>query len=388
MSIAPRAVARVIRSVLLVVAALLAVSVPASAATWTPYSPPIPAVVTEDAFFGVSCGATTSCTVAGQGYNGLWGALAESGSGTAWAFQTGVTRNPGPKNGLFRGVSCSAATACEAVGSYGTSGGVPAMMAQRQSGTTWTLYNLGIPAGATRAELFGASCRSASWCMAVGNKTVSGVGRPQAMRYNGSAWTDAGATSVSDSTLNGVSCASTTTCVAVGYAGSGPAAQTWNGSTWTATAVPAVPGAYSTANLTGVSCVSATWCLATGSYKNSSGLWRPFADVWNGTAWTTTDGIPWSGNDHSNIEAEAFGISCVSTMECWIVGEGHYGSAITPWGVLWTGTTWAVGLLPTVSGATVATLRSVSCTATNQCAAAGWSLPGGKYAGLTETLTP
>jgi hypothetical protein len=369
----------------LLVAALFVFCAPATAATWTPHTLSNPPGIGQLALFGVSCNVTTSCTTVGQDLNSIWGAHAESGAGGTWTFQAGVTRNPGQKNGILRGASCAAATSCMTVGSYGTSNGVPAMMAQQQSGSSWTLFNLGIPAAASRAELNGVSCPFTTWCMAVGYKLpVFSTNRPLAMVYtSSSSWSDAGAVSTSDAKLHDVSCTSSSSCVAVGFAGSAPIAQKWNGIGWTATAAPPVPGAYSIGTLASVSCVSANWCLATGSYKNSSGLWRPFADVWNGSSWSTTPAIPWGGN----IESQAYGVSCISTSECWIVGEGHLGSSVTPWGVEWSGTTWYIGSPSLASGASGGALRSISCSAPQHCEAAGWSFFGSAYAGLVETVS-
>jgi hypothetical protein len=188
----------------------------------------------------------------------------------------------------------------------------------------------------------------------------------------------------SNATLRGVSCQSSSYCLAVGSTGANPLAEFWNGSTWVALTQPPVPSSYQSAILNGISCVSTTWCLAAGYYKNSSGLGRPFADIWNGSSWATTPGVPWG----ENIEGFAYGVSCVSTSECWVVGNGQSGSLRKPWGALWTGTTWAIGAFPLAPGSEGAYLRGVTCTATNECQAVGSSLFGGEPIGLVETLTP
>jgi hypothetical protein len=367
----------------------------ATAATWSGASLAKPSGLVSTAFFGMSCYSSSACTAVGQADEADWGAFGEAWNGTSWTYQSGITRNPGPKNGGLYGVSCTAATTCMAAGAYGTSGGVPAAMAQSQSGSTWKLWNIGILSGASRTELNDVSCRTSSWCVAVGYKMVSGDDKAIAMGFGGSSWTDMKAIEKSNATLKGVSCVSTSYCVAVGSTGASPLAEVWNGFAWSAPAAqPPVPGSWETAILNAVHCVSEGWCMATGTLKrNESGTsyWRPFADIWNGSTWVTTTGVPWGGNN----EGLAFGISCLSTTECWIVGEGRTGSTLRPWAVRWTGSTWEIQSIPLVSGAEGAQLRDISCFSSSNCKAGGWSLfpkssifeetPKGA---LVETVTP
>lgn len=356
---------------------------PASGATWSAQSVPGPPPTTQTELWGVSCFTDTDCTAVGRSFAGNWGAQAQTWDGSSWSSASGVNWNPGPKNGILRGASCTAITTCVTAGFYGNSGGVPAAMAQSRNGAAWTLWNIGIPVGAGQAELHGVDCSATNSCIAVGYRKNAGDYKPWAMGYNGSSWSNTNAIIVGNAALHGVSCVSSTYCVAVGQAGSGPLAQLWTGSSWLLMSTPPTPSGYSSAILQSVDCVSTTWCLAVGYYKNSSGLWRPYADVWNGATWTSTPAIPWG----ANLGAQAYGVSCVSTSECWVVGDGIW-STTQPWGVLWTGTTWAIGSLPGVPTANAGSLRGVSCTATDRCKAVGWSTFGSTHVGLVESLAP
>jgi len=224
--------------------------------------------------------------------------------------------------------------------------------------------------------------------MAVGWKMIDGDDKPFAKGFNGSTWSETSIPASSNAALKGVSCVSTNYCVAVGSTGSKPLAQVWNGFGWSTPAAQLpVPGSWESAVLNGVHCLSTTWCMATGSLRRNEGgtvRWRPFADIWSGSSWVTTPGVPW-GN---NLEGLAFGISCRSTTECWIVGEGHWNSTLSPWAVRWTGSTWEIQSIPLVSGAEGAQLRDISCYANSSCKAAGWSLVGGVKVALIETVTP
>jgi hypothetical protein len=237
-----------------------------------------------------------------------------------------------------------------------------------------------------------------NWCMSVGWKLEFGDSKPFATRFNTASWPDTFAVTKENAALNSVSCMSEKFCMAVGSTGASPLNEIWNGSSWSAPAAqPPVPGSWESAVLNGVSCVSTTWCMASGSLRrNEAGTvyWRPFADIWNGTSWSVTAGVPWG----ENLEALAYGISCRSTGECWIVGEGHSGSTLRPWAVRWLGREekekekakpWeiqsSIKLVPEAEGAQ---LRDISCYGSVKCKAAGWSLFGGTKEPLVESVTP
>jgi hypothetical protein len=374
----------------------LAIAGTASAATWSTSSLNNPSNVSSSALYGVSCSAASECEAPGQGLystTGTLGAIAQKWNGTSWAPATGVEPNHGQKNGVLWGVNCPTTTMCMNVGSYGSPGGQVAW-SQRDVAGSWTTWNIGVPGGATRSELKDVWCTpEANWCIASGWKLVSGESKAWVVRWNTVEWLNVSATEKLNSTLNGISCASTSYCVAVGSFVQAanlelqPLAEVWNGSAWSVYAPP-VPGSWETAVLNSVQCVSATWCMASGSLRRTEAgtrYWRPFADIWNGSTWTTTTGVPWG----ANLEAFAYGSSCLSTTECWIVGEGHSGSTLRPWAVKWTGSTWeiqsSIGLAP---GAEGSQLRDISCWAASRCKAVGWSLFGGTKEPLAETVTP
>lgn len=387
------------RNMLWFIAVVMLLLVPstASAATWSGSSLPYPSGISQTAFQGISCFSALVCEAPGNATytaSGHGGAFAEKWNGSSWANSTGVVPNPGEKNGILYGVHCPVETMCMNVGSYGTTSAehspkVPAPMAQRDVAGFWTLWKIPIPSGAERAELNDVWCSvESNWCMGVGYKMISGDDKPYAARFNTVEWPDAAAVTKTNATLKGISCVSTSYCVAVGSTGASPLAEVWNGTSWSAPAAqPPVPGSWESAVLNGVHCLSTTWCMASGSLKrNEAGksLWRPFADIWNGSSWTTTTGVPWG----ENIEGLAFGISCLSTTECWIVGEGRSGATLRPWAVRWTGSTWEIQSIALVSGAGGAQLRDISCYGSSKCKAAGWSLFGSTAEALIETVTP
>ena len=89
------------------------------------------------------------------------------------------------KNGILEGVSCSSAKACTAVGTYGD-GARESTLAERWNGTKWALQTTPNPSDAGASHLKGVSCSSATACTAVGPyvKKKSGAELTLAERYS------------------------------------------------------------------------------------------------------------------------------------------------------------------------------------------------------------
>jgi hypothetical protein len=378
--------------VLLAVVSLALLGLPATTTAfprWKDASIEPPPRMNQTPLYGISCNSLRACTASGQTFTATtWvpGAVAETFDGSWWANAEGVTWNPGRNNGILLGVSCTAATTCMTVGAYSEFGGSDAAMAQGQSGTRWTLWNVGIPAGSTRADLTAVSCTEANWCMAVGHKMISGDLKAMAIKYDGRSWTDTGASQQRNATLGGISCVSSRYCVAVGSTNGVPLGESWDGSRWTTLPTPPVPLRYESAILNAVSCVSREFCMAVGSDKLSGSNWDPFSSVYYGPeiGWNSArlyPGVPG--------KAQAWSVSCKSTTECWAVGDS-FETIHEPWTSHWTGAefNWESLEAPLSPGSEGAQLLGVSCTGRNECKAVGWNLFSGTKVALAETLTP
>jgi hypothetical protein len=148
--------------------------------------------------------------------------------------------------GNIESVSCSASTACTAVGTDLNTAGIHVTLAERWNGTDWQRQATPNPAGDTTSSvapaLVGVSCPTAGFCVAVGN-------------YQS------------------------------GFVQSGMA-ETWNGQSWTTQSFP-VPVDSDGWQLTGVSCASARFCEAVGGYSDEDAFANDaFAATWNGTSWS------------------------------------------------------------------------------------------------------
>jgi hypothetical protein len=218
--------------------------------------------------------------------------------------------------------------------------------------------------------LDGVSCASSSFCVAVG---YSGFSQEPSLveTWNGSSWTivpSPNPLGFDFAVLNGVSCVSSSFCVAVGYYYAGVAeetlVETWNGSSWNITPSPNPTGFNSTI-LFGVSCASPSFCQAVGEYDPDGSSEVTLIESWNGSSWTVTP-TPIArvarGNNYLN------GVSCVSSNFCMAVGATPGNETVT-----WDGTSWSVTGNPSRYGGA---LTGVSCTSASFCAAVGWNRSG------------
>jgi len=228
--------------------------------------------------------------------------------------------------------------------------------------TSWTSRQPPAPGGAANAFLVGVSCPSSSACMAVGV-----IGPPGSFTdsWNGTSWALESIPRPAVTTLTGVSCRSATWCAAVGYAPSGagrgpnlPLALRWNGTSWSAMALP-LPAGYISGTLAGVSCVSTSGCVAVGTGQPSRGSVTPFSETWNGTAWTPST-VPGPG-------AALTGVACTSGVSCVAVGA----NSGAPVADSWDGASWTAQTVPTDAGGFPASLAGVSCGSAGSCEAVG-----------------
>jgi hypothetical protein len=355
---------------------------------------------------GVSCTSATACVAVGYTARGVLGdtvgfvPLAEIWNGSKWRIAS--TPDPAHYTGSqLRGVSCTSATACVAVGFsvLGNERGSRRMtaFAERWNGVKWTLQSVAKVKNAIFTQLFGVSCTSPKACTAVGS---SNADASLVERWNGSVWkvqpTPHPRTFIYNLTfLNGVSCSSSTACVAVGESETGRAfshaydtyrslAERWNGRSWSIEPTPR-PQRADEAFLDGVSCVATSACTAVGwDDLNPSGVTSGLlAESWSGMNWSIqTASEP--ANPNSTLEFE--GVSCTSVAHCIAVG-GAEGTSLYPGGDAAgvvaeqeSGAGWVMLSMPTPPGVyyfgvfglgAADGLAAVSCTSPTSCVAVG-----------------
>lgn len=333
-----------------------------------------PPGVQQGGFSGATCRNSTTCFAVGSADNSAGSSpLVERWNGTSWS-RVPSPNPPSGGNGGFQDVSCSGPT-CFAVGNFVSDAtGRLQTLVERWNGTVWSVVASPNVAGAAYNSLDSVSCPSATRCFAVGRTQVTaGGGSWDTLieRWNGTAWSivaSPNAPNADFSLLAGVSCSEPSNCTAVGTSIANVNANTrsliehWNGAAWSVVASP-VQGPRT--SLFGVSCPTTTTCIAVGKYEvNNQSFFREQSLIarWNGTSWSQVA----SGGSDSRLRS----VSCVTPTNCFAVGDAFNGFT---WNNLiehWDGTRWAVVAGPSRAGQ--ATLLSgVSCATATMCVAVG-----------------
>ena len=214
----------------------------------------------------VSCTAASACAAVGDYVNpsGTGVPLAERWNGTEWTVQS--VPNPGG-SGVLSGVSCGGANSCTAVGNYVSSLGTVVTLAEHWNGTSWAIQTTPDPAGASRSVLSGVSCTADGACTAVGYYVnSSGTGQTLAEHWDASGWKiETTATPSGGGDLARVSCSAATACTALGQASGTTLVYRWDGSKWSSQMI-AIPAGATSTELNGVSCMGASACTGVGNW--------------------------------------------------------------------------------------------------------------------------
>ncbi len=345
--------------------------------------------------FGAGGGAPGFSGPWGIALSGSWAYVADSGNDRVqrWAlpaskgapptYSTAFGEPPASEPRLD-GVSCTAATACTAVGYGATGAGVLVPVADRWDGTEWSDQSISPPSGAKETLVTAVSCPSSVQCMAVGySENSSGVQLPYAALWRNGSWSIQSTPDppqAPDTRLDGVSCSSAVACMAVGQIGMSlegpdvPFAESWNGSAWSIVPTKEPAGA-NKGELLSVSCTASDACTAVGDYKE--GRWLSLAEMWNGSEWSLQP-TP-SPTGEATVE-ELVGVSCSTAESCTAVGsyEGSGGDISPALVETWNGVRWTIG-----DEYPDSILLGVSCVLPSACAAVGRTYTSG----LSEALT-
>jgi hypothetical protein len=209
--------------------------------------------------------------------------------------------SPGPN--VLVAVSCLPSRWCMAVGSTGVKEKAMAWVWEHGA---WRQLN--DPPG---FGLTGVSCPTRTFCLADGSTDLS-----PAVVWNGTTWH--AMTPAPKNPMTAPSCPSSHVCAVingVGFLGSGPIAETWNGQAWKSwkdtsfcDTQPSACGAND------VSCSSATRCVTVGNNAPPNGDELPKAAVWDGKNWHISDP---PAKDSVTIPAA---VSCTGTF-CMTIGD-------------------------------------------------------------------
>jgi hypothetical protein len=209
---------------------------------------------------------------------------------------------------------------------------------------------------------------------------------PVAYQWNGSSWSEVSTPSDPEGFLEGVSCANTTDCEAVGWSeGSSHGALTerWHGSTWS---VVANPESEAGANLVGVSCLTSRFCVSVGQGSSAG---SSLIEQWKGAQWS----VMTNPDVAAGTYLVPLAVSCSSKSSCLAVGELVDGTSSTTSSLIdmWNGQSWTN--LPSPVMESDQALQGVDCYASNVCLATGNDASGSivlkwKPKGLTVQNPP
>ena len=317
--------------------------------------------------------ATPASRVAASHLGALAAALPRASASTA-SFTTGIR------------ISCASPTACLTVGVHeasSSSSGTISPFAARLHAGSWKAVPVKAPKGSPYTILLDVSCKSATYCLAVGDTAAKTAGfAGYALTWNGSTLTPIAAPPMpahTDGLVTAVSCVAVKSCVVLGYGFSqttnatSTIIWTWNGAKWARTTVPSASPT-TVSQYGDLHCFSLKSCVAVGAVTDSTGAGTgggtPVAAAWNGTTLTNLHApLP------TGISQAAFnGVSCVSAHSCAVVGSGAPSSTSSntlAFAEVWNGKTWAVTKWSGPKGDTAAELIDVSCTSAVRCIAVG-----------------
>jgi len=350
-----------------------------------------------DEFRGVSCWAATGCDAVGMNTNPedeIIG-LVERWNGSGWAVQS-TPKSTGAKEDNLESVACRSASECEATGYAEVAEGKHVTLAERWNGTAWSVQST--PTKGNDSNLVSVSCASASECVASGFY-LSSAGKQAALveLWNGKEWKILTTATLpkedEQSWLESISCPSSKHCTAVGAVvttlnGIVPLAESYNGTTWTVQTTP-TPEHSIEAQLSSVSCSATNACTAVGGYDNTAEKGeRALIERYNGTSWALQEAASPVGKPAPKESHWALtAVSCPTSGSCVTVGsyaESAAGRKLLL-GEQWNGTSWELALPVDRTAALYDEARGVSCSAALTCTLAGLSWKENNHS-LTETL--
>ncbi len=293
----------------------------------------------------VSCATPTSCVAVSAAPG-----AAERFDGTGWS---SISTPSVGSSSFISAVSCPTTGFCMATG--GTGGAFAGPLAMTWNGSGWSdAHALGLSGTGTFTDV---SCPTATFCMAVGLVSAPGVYVGAAEIWNGTTWSTSALPASEEA--DKVSCPTPIFCAVGGFTGGADSSAVWRSGVWSAVPLP-LPAASSGYTLGDLSCAAASFCLTMTAGNTAPVL----IDRWDGTAWNPVSipadaGWDWVG-----------GLSCPAVDRCAAsvsnTGAGNVTTTTVAW---WDGTAWnPVSMSGTPSGGAI---EAESCAARTDCLAVG-----------------
>ena len=338
---------------------------------WSVVDSPNPPAGQANYLRGVTCTGATDCWAVGFAQN--YGTLTEHYDGNAWS----IVPSPNVNNsGILFAVSCTSANDCWAVGYAANT--IFQTLVEHWDGSAWSVVSSPNPLGSQNNFFNGVTCVSTNDCWAVGDFYIGLPGTVHETlieHYDGASWSIVNSPNTASNEQNvlyGVSCAAANDCWTVGSNDSRGKTliQHWDGASWSIVASPNGT-ATNTNYLYGVTCSTASNCWALGKYyaagsTNSGAFYDTLVLHYDGTAWTLA-----SSPSPGTWSNDLWGLACTSSNDCWIAGYYAYpSSGAYPMMLHNTGTGW----IPSTAQPALhrnMPLYGLACTNANDCWAVG-----------------
>jgi hypothetical protein len=344
-------------------------------------------IQSDNILLGVTCVARSDCWAVGFGGTAniadVSQTLAEHWDGSTWSIVPTPDTSFTQPNQLSA-ISCPSTTDCWAVGRA-----VPAKKGDVQNlvehwdGNEWSIVASRDTKRKQINELNAVTCVGGSDCWAAGiadNGAGLFFGETLAEHWDGTAWSivrtpDASGPSVGSNELNGISCSAISDCWAVGIAFTGSMgpnhtlAEHWDGRTWNIVASPNT-SLSQTNVLSGVTCATSSDCWAVGLGGSSNEEVQTLAEHWDGTAWSI---VP-TPDTSVGLENRLLGVTCVSSADCWAVGDATLPSDTGAQSLAerWNGSAWSIAPTQDVTSSPVNSLDGTVCSTASNCWSVGW----------------
>ncbi len=354
------------------------VEVTLSGTAWSATSLSGPAGGQNPELLGGACLAANSCEFVGDAQvGGVTVAVMDFGNGSTWVASTGSS-TPGSPKGAFSGGACFAST-CVAFGTafVGTSQSSEEGIVGSTTGAGWTTSSVTPAVGATLEIPVGAACASASRCFVLLAAVTASKVSMIADSFNGTTWTTQSLPAPSGATGSetlSLSCPSANLCVSIGAWTKNlskntvtPYKLSWNGSTWTQSAV-VIPAAGANTAPDALACPTTAFCLGVGqSAKSTSNVIYQYS----ASKWTI---LP---NSFAYLNPSLHGsVGCTSATHCLIANVSVSKKPVI---AVYNGGKVTTTSLAAPAGTTWSSLSSVSCSSAS-CTVIGVTSKGATYA--------
>lgn len=287
-------------------------------------------------------------------------------------------RDFSPTDAWAVGYAC--VSGCASIGGIGE---IDHMVILHWNGAAWSSVTAPRQSAAASYRLSAIAGDSATDVWAAGTKLASsGKASPLIVRWNGHAWSNASPARPATAELSGVSAATASDAWAVGQ-GTGGRTLTlrWNGRAWSQ--VPSPDPGRSFDALTAVAADTTKNAWATGFYdKTAASPSQALALHWNGTAWSAA-ALPGLGNGNTALNA----VTVLTARNAWAAGSscpraGCAPGTKAPALILgWNGTIWSKASTPDLpAGSELTGTAAIS-------ASDAWAVGAGPSPGRTGTVT-